>query len=135
MVDDTSNINKEGFPIDLDYGKFEFIKQLDSGGQGVVCLYKSLKQKDGSMPYPEQVAVKFDPTNETANLKETLWLKEQTKRIEDNNIKINLPTYYMHSFHKGRRYFVMKYLPESLDDLIKSRGEEKRNEMLAKTAV
>jgi hypothetical protein len=29
----------------------------------------------------------------------------------------------------------MKYLPESLEDLIKSRGEGKRDEMLASTAV
>ncbi len=41
----------------------------------------------------------------------------------------------MHSFHRGRRFFVMKYLPESLEDLIKSKGEGKREEMLASTAV
>jgi hypothetical protein len=85
-----------------------------------VCLYESLPQKDGTLLYPEQVAVKFDPTNETANLKETLWLKDQTKRIAEEGIKINIPTYYMHSFSKGRRFFVMKYLPESLEDLINS---------------
>ena len=75
-MDDDKNLNEQGFPIDLDYGKFEFVKQLDSGGQGVVCLYKSKIQKDGKMLFPELVAVKFDPTAETANLKETLWLKD-----------------------------------------------------------
>ena len=79
MVDSSdSNMNSEGFPIYLDYGKFRYLRQLDKGGQGVVCLYESLPQKDGTLLYPEQVAVKFDPTNETVNLKETLWLKYQT---------------------------------------------------------
>ena len=43
----------------------------------------------------------------------------------------------MHSFHKGRRFFVMKYLPHSLEELINSVGEEKakRDKMLASTAV
>jgi hypothetical protein len=41
----------------------------------------------------------------------------------------------MHSFHKGRRFFVMKYLPESLHDLIESKGEGMRDKMLASTAV
>ena len=76
MAENNENINEQGFPIDLDYGKFEFVKQLDSRGQGVVCLYKSKVQRDGSMLFPELVAVKFDPSNETANLKETLWLKD-----------------------------------------------------------
>lgn len=85
-------------------------------------MYKSLPHKDVNPPYPPLVAVKFDPCNETANLKETLWLKETTKRIKDEGRKINIPTYYMHSFNKGRRYFVMTYLPDSLDDLINSKG-------------
>jgi hypothetical protein len=76
MAENNENINDQGFPIDLDYGKFEFVKQLDSGGQGVVCLYRSKVQRDGSNPFPDLVAVKFDPSNETANLKETLWLKD-----------------------------------------------------------
>ena len=38
-MDDDKNLNEQGFPIDLDYGKFTFVKQLDAGGQGVVCLY------------------------------------------------------------------------------------------------
>ncbi len=43
----------------------------------------------------------------------------------------------MHSFHKGRRFFVMKYLPQSLEELINSAGEDKdkRDKMLASTAV
>jgi hypothetical protein len=75
-----SNINEQGFPIDLEYGKFLFVKKLDSGGQGVVCLYKSQPQRDGSLMFPEQVAVKFDPTTDTANLTETLFLKDITRR-------------------------------------------------------
>jgi hypothetical protein len=96
-----------------------------------VCLYESLPQKNGKLLYPKEVVVKFNPTNETANIKEMLWLKEQTKKITEEGFQINIPTYYMHSFHKGRRFFVMKYLPESLEDLIKSKGEEKKNELLA----
>ena len=61
---DSRNINEQGFPIDLDYGRFLFVKQLDSGeGPKKVCLYRSLPQKDGSLIYPELVAVKFNPTN------------------------------------------------------------------------
>jgi hypothetical protein len=44
---DNSNLNEQGFPIDLDYGKFIFVKQFDSAGPKKVCLYKSLPQKDG----------------------------------------------------------------------------------------
>lgn len=41
METNDPNINAQGFPIDLEYGRFLFEKQLDSGGQGVVCLYKT----------------------------------------------------------------------------------------------
>ena len=40
----------------------------------------------------------------------------------------------MHSSYKLRRFFVMTYLPESIEDLVKSKGELRRNEMLAETA-
>ena len=106
-----SNINEKGFPIDLDYGKFEFVQELASGGAGMVALYKSLPQRDGNMPFPEQVAVKFDPDTTTNNLSETLWLKDMTLRIDKEGIQINMPRYYMHSFLNSRRYFVMTYLP------------------------
>lgn len=83
-----------------------------------MCLYKTQK---GEI-FPENVALKFDPSIETANLKETLILKDLTKRIDKEGIKINIPKYYMHSFYKGRRFFVMTYLPESINDFINSRG-------------
>ena len=70
------NINQEGYPIDLDFGKFKFIKSLASGGQGVVCLYRSLPHKDVNPPFPELVAVKLDPSTDNINLKETLWLRD-----------------------------------------------------------
>lgn len=41
------NINNQGFPIDLEYGKFTFVRQLDAGGQGIVALYKSNPPKNG----------------------------------------------------------------------------------------
>ena len=70
------NLNELGFPIDLEYGKFKFNKLLDSGGQGIVCLYSSIPPKTAKdSVYPPLVAVKFDPTTETSNLGETLWLK------------------------------------------------------------
>ncbi len=81
------------------------------------------------------MAVKFDPTKDTANLTETLFLRNMTKRLEEEKIQINIPKYYMNSSYKLRRFFVMTYLPESIDDLIKSKGEHKRNEMLAEAAV
>ena len=57
------NINNQGFPIDLEYGKFKFVRQLDAGGQGIVALYKSNPPKNGEkLQFPEYVAVKFDPT-------------------------------------------------------------------------
>ena len=128
------NQNEHGFPNDLEYGKFSFVKKLDSGGQGVVCLYRSMPQRTGQT-FPEQVAVKFDPTTDTANLTETLFLRDMTKKIEEQKIQINIPKYYMHSSYKLRRFFVMTYLPESIEDLVKSKGELKRNEMLSETAV
>jgi hypothetical protein len=41
----------------------------------------------------------------------------------------------MHGSHKSRSFIVMNYLPESIEDFLKSKGEHKRNEMLAETAV
>ncbi len=81
------------------------------------------------------MAVKFDPTTDTANLTETLFLRDMTKRVDEQKIQINIPKYYMHSSYKLRRFFVMTYLPESIEDLVKSKGELKRNEMLSETAV
>ena len=104
------NINEQGFPIVLDYGKFQFVKMLDSGGQGTVCLYKTLPHRD-TAGFPELVAVKFDPNSETMNLKETLWLKDQTKLMEEKGNNIKIPKYITHSFYKSRRFFVMTYLP------------------------
>ncbi len=129
------NINELGFPIDLEYGKFMFEKQLDAGGQGVVCLYRSIPPKNNQPIYPELVAVKFDPTTETNNLTETLWLKDIWTRISTENLNVNIPKYYMHSFHRGRRFFVMTYLPESLNDLINSKGPERKDSMISDVAV
>jgi serine/threonine protein kinase len=100
-----------------------------------VCLYKSLPHRDVNPPYPEKVAVKFDPTTETTNLKETLFLKDMNKRIKEENLKVKIPEYLMHSFNKGRRFFVMTYLPESIDDLVNSKGPEKKDEMILEVAV
>lgn len=121
------NINDQGFPIILEYGRFEFIRVLDSGGQGTVCLYKSLPHRDVNPPYPELVAVKFDPSTETANLKETLFLKDMNKRIKEEKLRAKIPEYIMHSFYKSRRFFVMSYLPHSIDDLVNSKGAEKKD--------
>ena len=41
----------------------------------------------------------------------------------------------MHSVYKLRRFFVMTYLPESIEEFINSKGEKKRNEMIAEAAV
>ena len=41
----------------------------------------------------------------------------------------------MHSFDNGRRFFVMEYLPDSLEDLVMSRGADHREEMLAIVSV
>ncbi len=41
----------------------------------------------------------------------------------------------MHSVYKGRRFYVMTYLPESIEEFIKSKEEHKRNEMIAEAAV
>ena len=84
-MEQNENINEQGFPIDLDYGKFEFLRVLDSGGQGTVCLYKSLPNNNINPPYPELVAVKFDPTTETTNLKETLFLKDLNNKLKAEN--------------------------------------------------
>jgi hypothetical protein len=85
----------------------------------VVCLYKSIPQRNGPN-YPDEVAVKFDPTTDTANLTETLFLRDMTKRMEEQNLQIKIPKYYMHSSYKLRRFFVMTYLPQSIEDLVKS---------------
>ena len=50
----------------------------------MVCLYQSMPPKNDSQPlYPELVAVKFDPSTETANLTETLWLRSLAKKFEE----------------------------------------------------
>ena len=85
-----------------------------------MCLYKSLPHKDVNPPYPEFVAVKFDPTTETTNLSETLFLKQINQRIKEENKRVRIPEYLMHSFYKGRRFFVMTYLPQSLEELVNS---------------
>ena len=129
-------MSEDGFPLELEFGKFKFVKMLSQGGQGMVCLYETKQPNDISKSiYPQYVAVKFDPSTETANLTETLWLKNLEKRIKEEGIKINIPKYYLHSFKDGRRYFVMDYLPESLEDLINSRGPDGKDEMLAEVAV
>jgi hypothetical protein len=72
-----SVLNEKGYPVQLEYGKFEYIEELGVGGQGMVCLYKSLPNRNGTPSnYPDLVAVKFDPGKETANLGEALFLKE-----------------------------------------------------------
>ena len=130
------NINKEGFPIELEYGKFTFIRQLDAGGAGIVALYRSNPPNNGqNSPFPDEVAVKFDPGQETNNLTETLWLKEITARIDRENLSIKMPKYYLHSFYKGRRFFVMTYLPHSIDDLLMSKGPEMKDLMIAEVAT
>lgn len=48
---------------------------------------------------------------------------------------MNIPKYYLHSFVNGRRYLIIDYLPESLEDLIMSRGENHKLEMIAIVAV
>ena len=40
-------MNEQGFPLDLEYGKFLFVKKLYSDGKGLVCQYKSQPQKTG----------------------------------------------------------------------------------------
>jgi hypothetical protein len=78
MDEGDSEINEQGFPIDLDYGKFKFVKILNSGSHGVLCLYNTLPQIDNSLIFPEQVAVKFYPTTDTANLTEMHFLRDIT---------------------------------------------------------
>jgi hypothetical protein len=98
--------------LDLEYGKLKFDRMLATGGQGMVCLYRAQPPKNGQPQlFPDEVAVKFDPGKETANLGETLWLKEQTKQLAEKGTKINIPTYYLHSFKDGRRYLIISYLP------------------------
>ncbi len=41
----------------------------------------------------------------------------------------------MHSVYRLRRFFVMTYLPESIEEFINSKGEHKGNEMIAEAAV
>ena len=66
------------------------------------------------------MAVKFDPSTETSNLKETLFLKDMKKMTQEKGIKINIPTYYLHGSFNLRSFFVMTYLPDSIEDYIKS---------------
>ena len=41
----------------------------------------------------------------------------------------------MHSFYKGRRFFVMTYLPHSINDLVNSKGPEHKEEMIYEVSV
>ncbi len=59
MVDSVKTF--EGHPLKLEYGKFEYVQELGVGGQGMVCLYKSMPDKYGRQSnFPDLVAVKFD---------------------------------------------------------------------------
>jgi hypothetical protein len=52
------------------------VQELGLGGQGMVCLYKSMPDKFGRPSnYPDYVAVKFDNGKDTIN-KEATFLKE-----------------------------------------------------------
>jgi hypothetical protein len=46
-----------------------------------------------------------------------------------------MPLYYLHSFYKGRRFFVMTYLPQSIDDLLMSKGAENKDLMISEVAI
>ena len=60
-----NKLSEDGFPLEIEFGKFKFVKMLSRGGQGMVCLYESAPPKDQSQPpaFPKLVAVKFDPDN------------------------------------------------------------------------
>ncbi len=58
MVDSIKT--KEDPLPEIDFGKFEYDKELGVGGQGMVCLYKTKKVQDGRPSiYPDYVAIKY----------------------------------------------------------------------------
>ena len=46
-----------------------------------------------------------------------------------------IPFYYLDSCYRNRKFFVMSYLPESIDDFISSSGEIGKERMIIKAAV
>ena len=97
------------FPDQLEHGDYHFVKELEKGGQGTVCLYQHKLTK-------QHFAVKFDPKdNKNSNvLTECLFLKEHSVKLT------RIPKYILHSTIKSRRYLIMEYLDSSLEEYIVS---------------
>ncbi len=68
------DLNEEGFPIQVEDGCLQFVKVLDKGGDGSVCLYKSNPDIEVDPPLPELVAVKFNTSNEMKLKKQAMWI-------------------------------------------------------------
>ena len=69
------DMNEEGFPIQVEDGCLQFVKVLDKGGDGSVCLYKSNPDTEVDPLLPELVAVKFNTSNEMKLKKQAMWMK------------------------------------------------------------
>ena len=92
------------FPKTLEYGDYQFIRELAHGGQGFVTLYRHIKTN-------KDYAVKFDPeTIRDANiLGECLFLKNNGQNMK------HVPQYVQHMTINCRRYLIMDYLEKSLE--------------------
>ena len=103
-------MSQSNLPATLQFGAYTLVKELGKGGEGVVALYK--KTIDGS-----KYAVKFEFHGVFNNtmLSEALFLKDATALGLDR-----IPKYELHGTIGGRKFFIMEYLSESIDDYIQS---------------
>jgi hypothetical protein len=104
---DNKENNQDGYPQELEYGEYVYVKELARGGQGSVCLFKRVKDN-------KVYAVKFDPPNHKDSniIGECLFLKEHG--IGQNR----LPNYIKHTTIKGRRFMIQEYLEKSVREHI-----------------
>ena len=93
----------EEYPATLKFNRYIFEKLLGKGGQGEVCLYKDKEHE-------KHVAIKFDKEGESLILEECLFLKEYYTQLK---LAVR---YYMHDTVKARRFMVMEYLEDSVEE-------------------
>ena len=64
-----------------------------------------------------EVIIKFDPVGESNILAECLFLKKYSSKLNC------ISEYIMHDTESGRRYLVMKLIPYSVEEYLRSCGD------------
>jgi serine/threonine protein kinase len=85
-----------------------FVRELGSGGQGNVCLYRD------SVTHQEfAVKLGLDAQQDSSLLTECLLLRNNIEGVYKNIVKYN-----SHATHNGRRFMAMEHLPQSIEEFL-----------------